>query len=181
MDNWYQISQDQALEKLNSNQTSGLTQSEVAKRLAQYGPNEIKNRTGRSPWKILWEQLSGIFVVILIVAALISLFLQDYADAVVILLIVVLNAALGFQQEYKAEKSMAAIKRMAVPIVKVRRDGIVAEITARELAPGDITILETGNRVPADGRGPAQRELADRRSSFDGRIRAHRKRRQPGF
>ena len=80
------------------------------------------------------------------------MFLGDWLDAVVILAIVVLNAALGFFQEYRAEQSMAALKRLAAPVVRVRRDGRVQEISARDLVPGDVVLLETGNVVPADGR-----------------------------
>jgi Ca2+-transporting ATPase len=152
MSDWYQKTATQVLTDLGTSAAGGLTNSEAAERLIKYGPNELQESRGISPWKIIWEQLSGIFVIILVVAAVISLFLGDYADAVVILLIVVLNAALGFQQEYKAEQSMAALKRLAVPVVKARRDKNILEITARELVPGDIVILETGNRVPADGR-----------------------------
>ena len=152
MSNWYQQPVAQVISTLGTNESSGLTESEAALRLTQVGPNELVESAGRSPWKILWEQVSSIIIIILIVAAAISFFLGEYIDAVVIMIIVFLNAALGFQQEYKAEQSMAALKRLAVPVVKVRRDAKVKEITARELVSGDIVILETGNRVPADGR-----------------------------
>ena len=90
--------------------------------------------------------------ILLFIAALVSVVLGDWIEAVVILVIVVLNAVLGYIQEFKAEQSMAALKRMAVPKVRVRRDGQMQEISARELVPGDVVILETGNIVPADGR-----------------------------
>ena len=102
--------------------------------------------------RILLAQLTGVLTLILIGAAVVSVFLGDVIDAVVILAIVVLNAALGFTQEYRAEQSMAALKRLAVPTVRVQRDGTVRELSARELVPGDIVLLETGNIVPADGR-----------------------------
>ena len=152
MSDWYRKTATQVLTELGTNDTSGLTESEAALRLTKVGPNELVESAGRSPWKILWEQVSSIIIIILIVAAAISFFLGEYVDAVVILIIVILNAALGFQQEFKAEQSMAALKRLAVPVVKARRDSKVKEITARELVPGDVVILETGNRVPADGR-----------------------------
>ena len=91
-------------------------------------------------------------VVILIVAAVVSAALGDYEDTAVILAIVVLNAILGFTQEYRAERAIAALKRLAVPTVRVRRGGHVQEISARELVPGDIVLLEAGALVPADGR-----------------------------
>ncbi len=149
---WYQSSREAVLEHFETDSKKGLSKAEASARLEKYGPNEITEREGRSIWSILWDQLSGIMVLILVVAAVISFFLGDLEDGIVILLIVVLNAALGFQQEYKAEQSMAALKQMAVPTVRVRRDGEVMEITSREIVPGDIVVLETGNFVPADGR-----------------------------
>ena len=152
MSDWYQQPPEQVLAALNTDPDGGLSDEAAAQRMADGGPNEIAGQEGRNPWKILWEQLSGIMVIILFVAAVISVFLGDYADAVVILAIIVLNAALGFQQDYKAERSMAALKKLAVPVVKVRRSGQVRELLSRELVPGDVVILETGNLVPADGR-----------------------------
>ncbi len=151
-DAWYQQTVSQTLEKLGSEAKTGLSDAEVLNRQQKYGLNELVERGGRTRWQILVEQLSGILTLILVGAALISLFLGEYIDAVVILAIVVLNAALGFFQEYKAEQSMAALKRMAVPTVRVRRQGGIQEISANQLVPGDIVILETGNVVPADGR-----------------------------
>ncbi|MBE7474062.1 MAG: ATPase [Anaerolineae bacterium] len=152
MSHWYQLTATEVLQQLNSNPAHGLTEAEAARRLEQYGPNALIEQVLKSPWKILLEQLTNVMTIILIVAAIISFFLGDLLDAGVILAIVVLNAALGFRQEYKAEKSMAALKQLAVPIVKVRREGQVKEISSLNLVPGDIVILETGNKVPADGR-----------------------------
>jgi Ca2+-transporting ATPase len=152
MSNWYQLDTQSVVNNFQTDQQRGLAQSEALRRLSELGPNELVEQKGHSPWKIIWEQVSGIMVIILLVAALISVFLHEYVEAVVIMIIVVLNAALGFQQEYKAEQSMAALKRLAVPIVKARRDGKVVEIPSPDLVPGDVVILETGNRVPADGR-----------------------------
>ena len=121
-------------------------------RLEEYGPNELVDRGIKSPWKILWEQLTGIMVVILIISAVISIFLHEYMDAIVILIIVVLNAILGFTQEYQAEQAMAALKKMAVPQVRTRRNGKVSETKASQLIPGDIVLFEAGNAVPADCR-----------------------------
>jgi Ca2+-transporting ATPase len=137
---------------LSSNAESGLAPAEAQKRLAEQGPNELVERGAKSPWLILWEQLTGVMVVILIVAAIVSGALGDWKDAIAILAIVVLNAVLGFSQEYRAEQAMAALKQLAVPTVKVRRDGHVVEISARELVPGDVVLLEAGTLVPADGR-----------------------------
>jgi len=148
----YQRDKSEALEQFNSSIENGLTNAEAAERLAEFGPNELVERGLKSPWRILWEQLTSTMVVILIIAAVVSAFLGDFKDSIAILAIVIVNAILGFRQEYRAEQAMAALKKMAVPTVKVRREGHVHEISARELVPGDIVLLETGNLVPADCR-----------------------------
>ena len=138
--------------RLKTDPSQGLSEEEARRRLAEYGYNELIESGLKSPWRILWEQLTATLVVILIVAAVIAALLGDYKDAVAILAIVILNALLGFIQEYRAEKAMAALKKLAVPTVRVRRNGEVREISARTLAPGDLVLLETGNLVPADCR-----------------------------
>ncbi len=150
--NWYELEGEEVLRQLKSNAVSGLDMAEVQRRTEQYGANELIERGRKSAWQILWDQLTGIMVVILIIAAGISLLLGEYKDAIVILIIVVLNALLGFVQEYRAEQAMAALRKLAVPLVRVRREGHVREISARELVPGDIVLLEAGNLVPADCR-----------------------------
>ncbi len=130
----------------------GLSAEEVDRRIKEHGPNELIETGGRGPWAILWEQLSGPMVLLLFFAAGVSVFLDEVADAFVILAIVVINAILGFFQEYRAEKAMAALKQMSVPHVRVKRNGSVQEISARELVPGDVVLLEAGNLIPADGR-----------------------------
>ena len=111
MTHWYQLEPNEALQKLESSLERGLSRDTAAQRLQEYGRNELIDRGIKSPWKILWEQLTGIMVVILIIAAAVSLVLGEYTDAIVILVIVVLNALLGFTQEYRAEKAMAALKQ----------------------------------------------------------------------
>lgn len=152
MTNWYQRTASETLRQFDSNGDSGLAEDEAEARRTQSGPNELREAGGRGPWRILWEQLSGAMVVLLLVAAGVSAFLQEYTDSVVILIIVVLNAALGFFQDYRAEKALAALKKLAVPTVRIRRNGVVRELSARELVPGDIVLLEVGNYVPADCR-----------------------------
>jgi Ca2+-transporting ATPase len=149
---YYQVEYSKVIDDIESNVERGLSSQEAARRLEHYGFNELVETGRKSPWRILWEQMTSIMVVILIIAAVISLVLGEYLDAVVITAIILINAAIGFQQEYKAEEAMSALKQMAVPVVKVRRDGHVSEISARELVPGDIVLLEAGNLVPADSR-----------------------------
>jgi Ca2+-transporting ATPase len=149
---WYRLSGTEVQRQLGCDASRGLDSAEIKQRCAQYGYNELVGKEGRTRWQILLEQLGGVLTVLLIIAALISALLGDWMEAVVILVIVVLNALFGYLQEYKAEQSMAALKRMAVPMVRARRDGRIQEVSARELVPGDIVVLETGNIVPADGR-----------------------------
>ena len=149
---WYKLAAADALKQLGSDPAPGLTGAEAQTRLATVGANELVARGGRTSWEIIVEQITGVLTILLFIAALVSAVLGDWIEAIVILVIVVLNAVLGYTQEVKAEHSMEALKRMAVPKVRVRRDGQTQDISARELVPGDVVILETGNIVPADGR-----------------------------
>lgn len=149
---WYQSTVEAAVQALQTDAQTGLTTAEAQRRLEQYGPNELIETGIKSPWLIIWDQLREVMVVILIVAAVVSAFLGDYKDVIVILAIVVLNATLGFTQEYRAEQAIAALKKLAVPTVKVQRNGHIEEISARDLVPGDVVLLEAGNLAPADGR-----------------------------
>ena len=152
MGTWHQLDPAEVLQQLDTNVDRGLSHTEVTRRLKQHGFNELTEQPGESIWKILWKQLTAVMVVVLIVAALISLALGDYTNAAAIFAIVAFNAILGVRQEYQAGKAIAALKKMAVSTVKVRRDDRVQEISARLLVPGDIVLLETGNLVSADYR-----------------------------
>ena len=171
MSDWHALQVSEVLAKLNSAPT-GLISKEAAHRLAFNGPNQLVERGSKSPWLILWEQLTAVMMVILIVAAVISVFVGDLKDAVVILVIVVLNAVLGFSQEYRAEKAMAALKKLAVPKVRVRRDGHVGEIPALDLVAGDIVLLESGSIVPADCRFIESANLRIQESTLTGESQA---------
>ena len=130
-DDWHRLSGESAAARLGADPATGLTELEAQKRLDQYGPNEVTDRGGRSPWRLLLAQFTGVLTFVLLAAAVLSAFLGDWLDAGAIAAIVVLNGALGFVQEHRAERSMAALKRMAAPIVRVRRGGQVQEISAR--------------------------------------------------
>jgi Ca2+-transporting ATPase len=129
-----------------------LTAAEAASRQKRFGPNELVEREGPSFWQLLLDQFRQFLVIILIVAALISFVLGEWLDGGAILAIVILNAVIGLVQESKAEQALAALKKMAAPEAKVVRDGHQITIPARELVPGDLVVLETGNYVPADLR-----------------------------
>jgi P-type Ca2+ transporter type 2C len=149
---WHTSEAAEVLRALGTDAASGLSNEEAARRLEERGANELEDRGTRSPWAILWDQFTSTMIVILIVAALVSALLGDYEDSIAIAVIVVLNAALGFGQEYRAERAMAALQQLSAPRVKVRREDRVREISASELVPGDVVWLEAGNLVPADGR-----------------------------
>ncbi|NSW52138.1 MAG: cation-translocating P-type ATPase [Anaerolineae bacterium] len=151
MNNWFQKTTEEILKEAQTDTEHGLTPEEAASRLQKYGPNELIDRGTKSPWKILAEQFTETMVVMLIISAVITLVLGEFKDAIAILVIVLLNSALGFTQEYRAEKAMAALKKMAVPKVRVRRGGSISEVPAQQLVPGDIVLLEAGNAIPADG------------------------------
>ena len=152
MSEWYKLKADDVVQKLETSPTDGLSSDEVNKRLEQYGPNELVEKGAKSPWLILLDQFKDAMVIILFIAALVSLALGEEVDVIIILAIVVLNAVIGFTQEYRAEQAVAALKKLSVPHVKVRRDGRYEEISALNIVPGDIVMLEAGNLVPADGR-----------------------------
>jgi Mg2+-importing ATPase len=130
----------------------GLTAAEAGRRLQQYGPNDPGGHGGRGVWRVLAAQLTNRLVLLLIAAALLSYFLGERLNSAVILAIVVLNAALGFVQEYRAERALAALRGLVTHTARVRRDGVVAEVPATAVVPGDVVLLGIGDRVPADLR-----------------------------
>ncbi len=152
MTDWYKQSVTQTLEALDVRLEQGLSEDAVQLLLRKHGPNELIEQAGKSPWQMLAAQFTETMVVILIIAAVVSGFLGKTTETIAILAIVLMFALLGFVQEYRAERAMAALKKLAVPNVRVRRVGQVQEIPARALTPGDILLLEAGNLVPADVR-----------------------------
>ena len=152
--------------------TKGLSELEAERRLAEYGANELVEREQRTFWHILWEQVRATMVVILIVAAIISVILGEVADAVAILAIVILNITLGVFQDFRAEKALAALRELAVPNVRIRRDGRERVIPSSHLVPGDIVLLEAGNLVPADGRVLESRSLRVQEATLTGESEA---------
>ncbi len=145
-------SAEEVLKEHGTSAAQGLSASEATRLLKEHGPNELIEKGRKKAWQILLAQVQEVMILILLGAVVVSAALHEYIDAIVILVIVALNTLLGFWQEFKAENAMAALKRMATPHVRVRRDGAEREISAKELAPGDILIIEAGNIVPADAR-----------------------------
>ncbi|HQO33008.1 MAG TPA: IMP cyclohydrolase, partial [Chitinophagales bacterium] len=142
----------EAVFRVLSTRKEGLTTEEVHNRQQQYGPNEIQEKKKRATFWLLVHQFKDVMVIILLAAALISFIIGDIKDAAVILIIVFLNALIGFIQEFRAEKAMLLLKQLSAPAAQVRRDGHVQKIPAAALVPGDIVLLEAGDIVPADLR-----------------------------
>ncbi len=138
--------------QLESNVQRGLTSSQVNERRARYGPNELEEEPAPPPWRILLMQFANTMIVVLLVAAVIMVAIGESTDAIVIGAIVVLNALIGFFQEYRAEQAMAALRSMTAPHARVVRDGAETSVVATELVPGDLMVFEAGDVVAADAR-----------------------------
>ena len=130
----------------------GLTFAEAEARLARHGPNALPEGRRRSPLRMLADQFADFMILVLVAAAAVSGIVGEPSDTIAIFVIVLLNAVIGFVQEWRAERAMAALRLMAAPSARVRRDGAVATLPADQLVPGDIVLLEAGNVVPADLR-----------------------------
>ncbi|MDF2544050.1 MAG: putative rane protein [Herbinix sp.] len=149
---WFSKSQDQVLTELKVNKASGLSSSDAKGRLEQYGMNKLKGKPKKSIASLFFSQLKDMLIYVLLAAAVITLVIGEIADAVIILLVIILNAVIGVFQEYKAEKAVEALQKMTTPRSLVRRDNEVKEIDSSEVVPGDIIILDAGRYVPADLR-----------------------------
>lgn len=149
---WHTLGAEDVLRRLDVDPHAGLSDEQAQARLAQFGRNELEESQGRRPLSILADQFKGTMIIVLLVAAVISIVLGEGKDAAAILVIVILNAILGFTQEYRAEQAMAALKRMSNPVVKVRRGGSLQKLASTDLVPGDIIVLEAGDSIPADAR-----------------------------
>lgn len=157
-DDWHALSAEAVLQRLDASPL-GLNTEEATRRLARFGPNELVQTKRVSPLRILLSQFIDVLVIVLIIAAIISAALglvqgesSDLYDAVLIIGIVIMNAILGFVQEYRAERSLEALKSLAAPKAHVLREGGVVAVPTRELVPGDVAVLAAGDRVPADAR-----------------------------
>ncbi len=148
---WHSLDVEEALKELSTNE-KGLSTAEAQNRLATYGPNELKKEKGKSPIKLFLGQFANVLMVILLVATGLSIVVGETVDAIIILVIVVASAVLGFTQEFRSEKAVEALKKMTAPTAIVIRDGKENKIQATELIPGDIILLYTGDKIPADGR-----------------------------
>lgn len=149
---WYQQSVNEVRQVLNTSVETGLTSLEAKKRLEQYGPNELTHKKGPGIFQMFLEQLKDYMIIILIIASIVSILVGEYTDSIIIIAIVIINAVLGVSQEYRAEKALAALKKMSAPNAKVIRDGASMTVSSGDIVPGDVVVLETGDYIPADVR-----------------------------
>jgi Ca2+-transporting ATPase len=149
---WHTLDAAELIHRLQTTPAAGLNQTEARRRSAACGPNQLAQQQPPSPWKLFFSQFKSILIIVLIGAAIFAAAIGNFKDALVILAVVVFNAVVGFYQEHRAEASLAALKKMLPAHTRVRRDGAVREVAATALVPGDIVLLEAGDRVPADGR-----------------------------
>jgi Ca2+-transporting ATPase len=170
-DAWYKVSATEATRRLGVDPVTGLSSAEAAARYAHYGPNRLREARPRSRWMLLADQFKGVLILVLIGAAVLAAVIGDLTDAVVILMVVVINALLGFSQEHRAEQSLAALKKMLAPTAEVRRDGKTMTLSTDALVPGDIVLLGSGDRVPADGRVIAAHSFEVDESALTGESR----------
>jgi len=148
---WHQKDVNPIIDELKSS-SQGISSEEARKRLEEYGPNELKEKKKKTHLMMFIDQFKDFMILILLAAAIVSGIIGEPVDTIAIMVIVILNAIIGFVQEYRAEKAMKALKMMAAPTAPVLRNGMPVNITASELVPGDVVILEAGKVIPADMR-----------------------------
>lgn len=149
---WFSKSTEEVLQELGIDLEQGLTSEEAARRLEQYGPNKLPEKKRKSLLSMFLAQLQDTMIYILLAATLLSLIMGDHAEAIIILIVVLLNAAIGVFQENKAEQAMEALKKLTTPRAYVRRDGQVVDVGSEEIVPGDVVEIDAGRFIPADLR-----------------------------
>jgi Ca2+-transporting ATPase len=169
--NWHKLNIPETFELLGTKQ-QGLSTIGAEEKLLQYGPNELQEGKKKSIGLMLLAQFKDVMILILLAAAVIAGIVGDFTDSIVILIIVLLNAFLGFFQEYRAEKAMQALKQMAITQARVLRDGNVTDLPATALVPGDVVMLEAGNAVPSDLRIIESKNLKIEEAALTGESHA---------
>ena len=165
---WYFLSPSEAADQLDVALDRGLGESEVTRRRERTGPNELLSEPKRPWWLRLADQFRSVLILLLLGAALISAAVGDLKDPIVIGVVVIINALLGFVQEQRADQAMEALSAMLTTQARVRRDGSVNEVASAEIVPGDVVLLEAGDRIPADGRFVKATSLAVDESTLTG-------------
>jgi Ca2+-transporting ATPase len=165
---WHCLDIEEACRRLDTDPALGLVAPEAARRLARHGRNRLPEPESRPAWKCILDQFKSVLTLVLLAAGLLAGLIGDTTDMVVILVVVAFNAILGFWQEHRAERILDALKGMLAQQARVRRDGASRDIAAEDLVPGDLVLLEAGDRVPADGRLVAAHRLEVDESSLTG-------------
>jgi len=164
---WHQKQVEEVFTEVGSS-AAGLSHEEANARLLKYGANELIEKKKKSPFMMFFDQFKDFMIMVLIAAAVIAGVIGDLSDTIAIIVIVVINAVIGFVQEYRAEKAMAALKKMAASVAVVLRDGAAATIPAGEIVTGDVVLLEAGRIVPADIRITEAESLQVQESALTG-------------
>ena len=149
---WYALAPEEAAGRLGVDPIQGLSAAEAQRRLQQYGPNALAAAKQESAWKRFFKHYRDYMQIVLVVAAVVSLLIHEYGTAIGLAVLTLFNAWLGYHQEGKAEAAAASLGQMMKSVAKVRRDGTIEEIPADQIVPGDIVVVDAGDRVPADGR-----------------------------
>jgi Ca2+-transporting ATPase len=165
---WHSLEVSQVVSELATDQRKGLSSAEAARRLAQYGPNELLKEKGISPLALFLGQFKNMLVIILLVAIALSALVGEVMDAAIIAVIVLFVAGLGFFQEYRAERAIEALRKMLSPTITVLRGGREEKVLSKDLVPGDVMLLEAGDRVPADARIVEEHSLRCDEASLTG-------------
>jgi calcium-translocating P-type ATPase len=167
MGDWHALERQNLVQTLGTD-SEGLSEEEARSRLERHGPNELEEEEPIRPMAVLLHQFASPLIYILIFAAVVTLLIRDYIDAAVIVAVLVLNAVIGFTQEYKAENASRALRKMVSPQARVMRGGRVRTVPSRELVPGDVVLLESGDRIPADLRLVETHSLAVEEAALTG-------------
>lgn len=149
---WYALAPAEVAAELRVDPARGLSAAEAQQRLQEYGPNALAAAKQEPVWKQFFKHYADYMQIVLVVAALVSLLIEEYGTAIGLAVLTLFNAWLGYHQEGKAEAAAASLGKMMKAMAKVRRDGVMAEVPAEQIVPGDIVVVDAGDRVPADGR-----------------------------
>ncbi len=170
--NWHVLAPAEAVSQLETDAAAGLTTERAAALLGQWGPNELQRGEKSPAWKMFVAQFNDFMIWVLMVAVAISALEGQMLEAFAITAILILNGVLGFIQEYRAEQSLEALRQLSAPTATVIRDGVEQDIPAGELVPGDIVLIESGDKIPADGRLVDDAALRVEEASLTGESRA---------
>ncbi|EJT5927610.1 TPA: calcium-transporting P-type ATPase, PMR1-type [Clostridium perfringens] len=165
---WYKKSKNEILQELDVDEKNGLSSTEALRRLEKYGKNKLETKKKKTLFKQFLSKLKDVMIYILIIAAIISAFLGEISDALIILLVIIINAVIGVIQESKAEKALDALKELSTPKALVKRDGSLKEILSEDIVPGDIVIIDAGRYIPGDLRLIDTANLKIEESAFTG-------------